>query len=497
MRVLLIEPRSCWIGLNIALAYLAAALKQAGIEVKVLDLANHRQWDQEQMVRKMIESYKPDLIGIALFYISYYQAKEMVETIKNCSDIPVVIGGPQMLIEQKQIMHDMPGLDYAVIGDGEKTIVELCEAINGQRDPADIENLMYRNNGQIVRNKDRELDMDIDRLPFPDYEPFGLEQITTYSILTSRGCPYHCTYCFRSTPKWRPRSPENIIEELKLAVEKYKTKEFAIMDDSFNAIPQRVEDFCDLLEESGMNLKWRCAGVRADKLSDSLAKRMRQAGCYAINIGVETLDPDLYKVLDRRMLMEDVINGIKILKKHNFHTLTYCMMGIPGDTKERTWGTFKKLRALGVDYPKFSLLLPFPGTRMHEIVYSVPGVKEVADYRRISTAWTNDPEFSKAMVSFETPEYTAKEKIEMYNKLRTLVGDPRPPYNKSMFIFGLHALWWVFKYDNIFHAPVTLFRLARNFLKRFIRNRGRHVYMMNNIYKQSFLREMQTRHGED
>ena len=496
MRVLLIEPRYCWIGLNIALAYIAAALKKAGIEVKVLDLANHRKWDDKLMTRKVIEAFKPDLIGIGLFYIGYYQVKEMLARIKGYCNCPVVIGGPQMMIEKEKIMHDMPELDYAILGDGEDAIVELYQAINGQKNFRDIDGLIRREDGKIVHNKDRAIDMDIDRFAFPDYEPFGLEKINTYSIITSRGCPYNCTYCFRSSPKWRARSPENIIEELKFAIDNYNIEEFAIIDDSFNANPKRVEKICDLLESNNIKLPWSCSGVRANKMSDSLAKRMKETGCYGINIGVETLEPELYDVLNRSMPMKDVINCIRILKKYDFYSIAYCMIGIPGQTKEKTWSTFKKLKALGINYPRFSLLLPFPGTKMHEIVYSLPGVKKIEDYKRISTIWTNDPEFSKTKVAFETLEFTAKEKIEMYNKLRTVVGDPRPPYHKSMIVFSLHVLLWVFKYDNIFYAPVTIYKLGKNFLKRIIRNRGRHVYMTNNIYKQSFIKDMETMHGE-
>jgi radical SAM superfamily enzyme YgiQ (UPF0313 family) len=490
MKVLLIEPKYCWIGLNIALAYIAAALKKAGIEVRVIDLANHRNWDEEGIVRKTIDVFKPDLIGIGLFYIGYYQVQEMLVRIKKYCDVPIVIGGPQMKVEEEHIMSDMPELDYAILGDGEDAIIELCQAINGEKSFVEIDGLIHRENGQVVRNKERNIDMDIDRLAFPDYEPFGLEKIHNYNIITSRGCPYNCTYCFRSSPKWRSRSPENIIEELKAAIANYKIEEFVIIDDSFNAIPKRVEAFCDLLKSNNIKLPWSCSGVRANKMTDSLAKRMKEAGCYAINIGVETLDPELYEVLNRRMSMDDVVNCIEILKKYKIFSVAYCLLGIPGETKEKTWNTYKKIKALGISYPRFSLLLPFPGTKMHEIVYKHPGVKKLEDYKRISTIWTNDPEFSKTKVAFETPEYTAKEKIEMYNKLRTIEGDPRPPYHKSLFVFSLYVLIWVFKYDNIFHAPVTIFRLGRNFLKRIIKARGKHVYKSNNIYKKSFLNEM-------
>ena len=118
MKVLLIEPRNCWIGLNIALGYLSAVLKRFGHDVKVLDLTSHRDWPEEIMLKKVIEEFKQELIGIALFYISYYRVKKMVSRIKEYYNGFIVVGGPQMLIEKEKIMYDMPELDYAIVGDG-------------------------------------------------------------------------------------------------------------------------------------------------------------------------------------------------------------------------------------------------------------------------------------------------------------------------------------------------------------------------------------------
>jgi radical SAM superfamily enzyme YgiQ (UPF0313 family) len=491
MKVLLIEPRNCWIGLNIALGYITAALRKAGHDVKVLDLTNHRSWPVETMEKNIILDYQPDLIGISLFYISYYPVKEMIGRIRKYYSGPIVMGGPQLMIEKEDILKDIPELDYAVIGDGEATIVDLCNAIQGEMQYEDIPGLIYRKDGNIVRNIDREVPLNIDDLPFPDYEPFGIEKIQRYTIITSRGCPHRCTYCFRSTPKWRPRSPENIIEELKTAVEKYKIEEFVVVDDAFNINPPRIEKFCDLLDANNLKMPWSCSGVRADRMTEALAERMKRAGCHTINIGVETLQPDLYETLNRNMPLEKVLSCIEILKKYKFNTYGYFLLGLPGETKEKTWDTYKKAKNLGIGLPQFSLLLPFPGTKMYDIIYSLPGVRKLEDYKRISTIWTFEPQFSRMKVAFETPEYSAHDKIEMYNKIRTRHGDPRPPHHDSLFVFGLHALYWVFKYD-FWHSPVTVFKLTKNFLIRFIRAKGKHLSMTVNTYREHYLKDMES-----
>lgn len=492
MKVLLVEPRNCWVGLSIALGYIAASLKRAGVEVKVLDLTNHREWNEEKMLRTFVGEFKPDLIGMGIFYVSYFQVKAMVERIKKNYNCPMVIGGPHMLIEQEKILDDIPELDYAIIGDGEDTIVELCKTIEGKMSLRDVCGLIYRKEGKVIRNPDRAIAMDIDGIPFPDYDPFEVEKIKYYTIITSRGCPHSCTYCFRSTPKWRPRSPENIIEELKRAIKKYQIEEFVVVDDAFNIRPTRIIKFCDLLDEHNIKLPWKCTGVRADSMTESLAKRMKMAGCYEVNIGVETLDPELYKTLNRHMSIESIENCLKILQKYNFHVNGYFMIGLPGETKKKTWATYKKAKKMGINRPGFALMLPFPGTKMYHTIYSIPGVRKLEDYRRISTIWTYDPEFSRMKTAFDTPEYTATEKINMYNKVRTLEGDPRPPYHRNMLIFGLHACIWVFKYGPL-HFPITFYKLFNNFMVRFKRSKGKHLYSLDTTYRHSFIKDMESK----
>lgn len=492
MKILLIEPRNCWRGLNIALAYLASALKKADIEVKVLDMANHRDWPVEKMEKLFIEEFEPDLIGIALFYIGYFPVKEMITRIKGYTKTPIIVGGPQMMIEGRKILEDMPDLDFALVGDGEDAMVELCRLLEGKIEPEEIDGLIFRRNGTVVENKRRETVREIDRYEFPDYKCFGVTKIRQYTIITSRGCPYSCSYCFRSSLKWRPRSPENIIAELELAIANYKIEEFVITDDAFNILPERVFAFCDLLEKRGIKLPWYCTGVRADRMTDELAKRMKEVGCYSINIGVETLQPEIYNTLNRGMEMDDVEKCLKIIKKNDLDCTGYFMIGLPGDTPEKTWDTYQKARKMGISRTSYAILLPFPGTSIYDRVHSDKNIKVLEDYRTISTIWTFNPEFSEMKTSYETPEYTAKQKIDMYNRLRTLEGDPRPRYCKSKFMFAINCVIFILKYD-LLHFPVTFAKLSFNFISRLIKSGGKHVYKFDIHYDQQYMEELRTK----
>lgn len=489
MRVLLVEPRNCWRGLNIALAYLAAVLKKNGIDVFVLDMANHRDIEEELLERHYIDTYRPDLIGIAIFYISYYPVKEMIRRMKRYCDIPIVVGGPQMMIEKENILTDIPELDFAVVGEGEHALLNLCRALEGQLAYSDVKGLIFRRDGTVVRNEDPVCVKNIDAIPFPDYDPFGVTKIRTYTIITSRGCPFSCSYCFRSTPNWRPRSPLNIVQELEQAIDRYHIEEFAITDDAFNILPDRVTDFCGLLLERGIRLPWYCTGVRPDRVTETLIRKMKQAGCYSINIGVETLDEAVYGTLNRSMTISQVKDCIKILKANGMRTTGYFMIGLPGETKETTMETYRKSKLIGVDDTSYAILLPFPGTKLHDVVYANPRVRKLNDYKTVSTIWTFTKEFSVMKTAFETPEYSATEKIEAYHAIRTKEGDPRPPYTGNKLLFVLHCLYFILKYD-FWRSPKTTSKLAINLIRRLLNAKGRHVYRFDTHYRPELLNEL-------
>jgi len=486
LKVLLIEPRNCWRGLNIALGYLAAALKKADIEVRVLDLANHRKFPEEVLERRIIEFFKPDLIGIAMFYVSYFPVKKMIKRIKEYCSSPIVVGGPQIMIEKDDLLADIEELDYAIVGDGEDAIVELCKAINGEMGFNEIDGLIYREDGTIKKNRERRLNENIDSISFPDYRPFGVKRIRHYTIITSRGCSYSCSYCFRSTKKWRPRSPENIVEELKKAINDYEIEEFVVTDDAFNIQPQRVIEFCRMLERDNIKVPWYCTGVRADRMTDELARHMKRAGCYSINIGVETLQKSIYAKLNRKMSIQDIDNCLKILRKHKIKCVGYFMIGLPGDSREKTLDTFRKAKKMGIQDTSIAIYLPFPKTEMYAMVYNDPNVRKIADYRTISTIWTFTSEYSVMKTAFETPEYTANEKIEMYNRIRTRQGDPRPPFHDNKLLFAIRCLYWILKYD-FQHFPITTVKLVNNVLTRYIRSKGKHIYKFDIQYDTSFI----------
>lgn len=470
MKVLLIEPRNCWIGLNIALGYLAASLKKNNIEVKVLDFANHRDYDVETLERYVIESYQPDLIGFSLFYIGYKQVESSIKRIKKYySKAPIVVGGPQMLIERDQILRDIDELDFAIVGEGEDAIVELCQAVGGNKNLNEIDGLIYRDGNHIICNKERKPIEELDRLSFPDYRPFGVEKIKSYQIITSRGCPYQCKFCFRSSRYWRARSPENVIQELKYAIKEYDIKEFVVVDDSFNINASRVIKFCDILINENIKLPWRCSGARADRFTEEMVSYMKRAGCTSVAIGIESLQPEVFESLGKGEKLDKIIDSINLLKRSDLNVDGYFLIGIPGDTKRGTLDTYKKAKKLGLGNSSFAILLPFPGTKSYEEIYSRSETKPLADYHDVSTVWTFDPEYSQIKTAYETPEYPAKDKFYVYHRTTALEGYPRPPFFKNKFVLLIVLLYYIIKYGE-FQFPAVFYKTMRHAVRRYHAN---------------------------
>ncbi len=486
MRFLLVEPKSCWRGVSTGLAYVAAALKKAGHAVQGVSLTNHREYDPDLLQRYFVEEFKPDVVGYSIYYTSVHSCADSLRDLKTYFSGPVVVGGAQTNIEKEQLFVDVPGLDFVICGEAEKSIVEFCEALSGERTFESVDGLIFRKGDATVSNPATKPNRALDDLPFPDYKAFGVKSMYTYYLASSRGCPYRCTYCFRNSNVWRARSPENMIAELKHAIEQYHISEFCVTDDSFNIKPDRIIEFCDLLEREGINMPWYCSGARADRMDERMLERMKETGCYQVSVGVETLQPEVFAKLNKGESLEDILGGIRKAKSYGFQVFGYFMIGIPGDTPEKTMDTFRRARKLGLDFVGFSILLPFPGTAVHEELMNTSGVRWLRDYRTVSTVWTFDPEWSDLKSSFELPEYPEHIKVDLFHRIKTKQGDPRPPYHKSRVMFALHAAWFVLKYD-LLHAPATFFRLARNILTRLLKSGGKTVSMVVVDYDSDFL----------
>jgi anaerobic magnesium-protoporphyrin IX monomethyl ester cyclase len=250
-------------------------------------------------------------------------------------------------------------------------------------------------------------------------------------VFSSRGCPYHCIYCHKIFGRrFRARSPENVLEEIKLLYQRYRIREIHFEDDCFNLDVKRAKRILDLLIESGMDLSIRFPnGLRADFVDEELISKMKKAGAYQISIGVETASPSVMRMIKKRLDLRRVEETVRLALKYGLTMRGFFMIGFPGETREEIMQTLWYARNLDVHFASLSIVTPYPGTELYDMAVRGGYIKE-RDYGRyfFDRASIESPEFTRQ----ELEEITRRAEKEFYEhpRRRDLLL-PAAEYSKS------------------------------------------------------------------
>jgi radical SAM superfamily enzyme YgiQ (UPF0313 family) len=429
-KVLLINPpsRGEWKGFrpHIGLGYIAQTLVEHGIEYDLLDM-NLRY--KLKHLQEKIDIFQPDLVGMSLLSLEYKKFYSLISTIKaNNPEIKIVVGGPHMTIMKEQVMKDCTAIDYGIVYEGEDTLIELCK---GEISDDAIKGLMSRNNGSIVYPGDREFIMDLDRLPFPRYEKFELKKyIPEIEIYSSRGCPHKCTFCPNRllNPIYRPRSPLHVVDEIEYWYKK-GFRQFNFDDDNFNYNNERVYQICDEIEKRKLNnLFLRCSnGIRADRVDRSLLMRMRDVGFDHIAFGADAANNKMLKLVKKGETIEDIEQALKNASDLGYTLKLLFVVGTPGENRD---DVEDKVR-LSMKYPlqdvHFYNIIPYPGTELYD------WVKENNRFLRQPEEYLNDVTFCQNNPIFDTPELSAKDRIQLFKYLEGVRKQVHKKYASRVF----------------------------------------------------------------
>jgi anaerobic magnesium-protoporphyrin IX monomethyl ester cyclase len=457
MKVLFINPRSKIMGINVGLGYLISTLKQQGHEATGLDLNNYRHEAEEELVGRFIERINPNLIGFSVISLNYKLTKDLIRKVKQRADVPVIIGGAHTMVENREILDDMPEVDYLVCGEGEETLVELLEAVENKRALAEVAGIVYREKDELKLNPPRPFMKELDRLPFPDYRAMGIRRIAAYPLLTSRGCPYRCIFCMAGVVagrRWRARKVETLIAELHHARKTYACESFNIVDDCFTFDMNRAKRFCEALIRGKIDLPWSCTnGIRADKVDDELAYLMSRSGCREVSLGVESLVPEVFMNINKGERLESIVEAVRIFKKNAIRVNSFHVIGLPGDTYQRTLKSYRLSKQYKFNRSIWQLLVPFPQTKLEDWVKQ--NAKPLASYHDVS---------SSERVCFETLDYPAKKRWRAFVKLSFRNGDFSTDSRESYLKKGMRLLYLMMRYD-FFYSPVHIIRLTKKALQ--------------------------------
>ena len=382
----------------LGLCYLAAAVEKDRHKVQVFDMESQGM-NLSSLIEK-VDSGKPDLIGITSTTPLFYQAKRIAQKIKERMDIPIAIGGSHVTVMSREAMEDCRSFDYGVYGEGERTFVELVNNLASKKQINNIQGLLYRENGLIVRTEPRPFESDLDSLAFPDRNLLdlnkyiwsvpgkGIAKFTT--ILTSRGCPFQCIFCSQRTvfgTRVRYRRPENVLNEIEHLVNDLGIKHFAFLDETLTLDRKHVEDICRGIIEREIEITWE-GWTRANTVDEDLLRLMKRAGFVRISFGIESGDPEILKVIKKGEKLEDFIKGYRIAKKVGLETRASLILGHPYETKKSAIRSLSFVRKIkGCDQLYLNISTPYPGTELYEIAKKGEGgmrllTDDFAEYRR-------------------------------------------------------------------------------------------------------------------
>ncbi|MFH1063150.1 MAG: cobalamin-dependent protein [Candidatus Omnitrophota bacterium] len=404
-KILLIQP-PCTINKSytkeiqppLGLAYIAAVLKDK-FELKILDAAVEG-WHTEVAVSKQeiryglsfaqieeqIKAFAPDLVGIScLFSMQSRNAHLVAEIVKKVnSNIITVMGGAHPTVLAEKVMRDS-AIDYVVIGEGEHTISKLLACINQKQDVSNIDGLAYRSDGKIMINPKTSFIQDLDALPFPARDLLPMEKyfkinmphgVTTRrspntSMITSRGCPAECVFCAIHPiwgKKFRARSAENVISEIRHLIDTYGIKELQFEDDNLTFDKKRAMAIFQQIITENLDILWTTPnGVALWAMDEAMLLKMKQSGCYRLCLALESGDQEvLHKIINKPLDLQKAKHLISFAYKQGFETDAFFVIGFPGETKQQIKRTFSFGRGLEVSNVNYYIATPYPGTKLYE-----------------------------------------------------------------------------------------------------------------------------------
>lgn len=467
MKIFLIEIKGTSNYAHNGLAYLAGNLSSSH-KLKIFDF-NVSDLEEEELLHE-IKKENPDFIGFSIKSFNLKNTLEFAKKIKQISHAKLICGGPHITLCAKDFFarDNKDIFDFGFQGEAELSFSKFCDYFGIDENYKDVEGLIYKNREDWTFNSKLVLD-NLDLLKIPDfgcfYKKIDFEKQDGYPLLTSRGCPYQCVYCSVSKvsgAKWRARTPENIVSELKEAVLRFNIKSFKVVDDNFTLDMNRAKKFCRLLIGEKLNLRWSCPnGVRADRIDEELADLMKESGCHAVSLGIESGDEKVFDFINKGEKLQDIKKAVDIFTRAGIEVSGFFIIGLPFETKKSIKKSLKFIESLGIKHIKWNMLVPYPETFLWDWV--LKNGKFLKDF-------TYGQHFSKKFnVSpvFETPDYSMKQRIKSYKIANLSTGAYfyvfKIPKNKFLFYlkYSGYLLWY---------NPKLLFRkIIKKFLNFKIR----------------------------
>ena len=374
-KIVLVEPKSTHLHVysrvaipRLGVVLLGTILRNLGFDVRV--------YIEDIAPIEMQEVMSADLVGISIITSTAPPSYALAEKVRSAG-IPVVLGGTHAsFMAEEGLQH----ADYVIRGEGEEAFLELLEALQGKRNLADIQNLSYRRDDQVVHNPDRPMIRDLDVNPIPDFDlVHGWTRGGIVSIATSRGCPYSCTFC--SVPgmyghAFRTHSVARVVEELKRHRD---TRYVFFADDIFTANKRRTKELLSRMIAEGVTPEWG-AQVRTETVDDpEVLRLMQQSRCFNVYVGFESINPRTLKLFQKKQDLEKIERAIERFHAHKIRIHGMFVIGSDEDELETLEATATFAKSRGLESVQFMILTPCPGSPDWDHLYA-KGSKDILTY---------------------------------------------------------------------------------------------------------------------
>jgi len=366
----------------LGLTSIAAYLDRAGFNSSILDCYAYPNADDR--FRQLLRERRPALLGISCTTASFHDAVRLTELAK--AELPAIrgaFGGPHVSALKAKVLEFSELIDYAVIGEGEQTMLELAQL--GAAEPNAVEGIVWRfADGTLVDNGFRSEALVLDDLPFPAYEKlagypdayklpiFNYPKAPNSSCISSRGCPYSCSYCDRSVFRrtFRYNSADYLHRHLVYLKERFGIRHINFYDDQFTFHRGRVEEFCRRMIDKPLGMTFNCA-VRAEHVDKELLTLMKAAGCWMVSLGIESGDEQLLAQHRQNADLDLLADTIRTIKSCGIRTKGLLMMGLPGESEASIRRSMDYVYSLPIDDFNLAKFTPFPGSPIYEKIHEL------------------------------------------------------------------------------------------------------------------------------
>ncbi|MFA6434767.1 MAG: radical SAM protein [Elusimicrobiales bacterium] len=358
----------------LGLGYIASYARQYGRHEVSMYEPEAQNLTYEDLAKKIGET-NPDVIGLTCSTPNFQRAVEIARIARKHSGAKIVIGGVHASALPGYILDNYSDvIDSVVVGEGEITLLRLVEAYQTRGDLSEVLGIAYKSGNRTVLNPVRPFIEDLDAIPFParDLIPQSLFEPNLhnaryrdcFTILTSRGCPFNCSFCASrivSGRRYRMHSAEYVLEEMRMLKKRYNARQLVITDDTFTVNHERLEKICRGMIAGRLNLKWFCFS-QTSTVNREILELMKRAGCYNIGFGLESANERSLKEIGKPLNLEKALRSVHDAKKAGMKTQAFYVFGIPGETAADIEGTIEFAKKVNSTLAFFNMLVPYPGT---------------------------------------------------------------------------------------------------------------------------------------